>query len=65
MTGAGDTVVAVFTLALAAQADMLDAARLSNLAGGIVVGEIGCVAVTRKQLSQAIRLGAQDENSLS
>ena len=65
VTGAGDTVVAVFTLALAAQADMLDAARLSNLAGGIVVGEIGCVAVTRKQLSQAIRLGAQDENSLS
>lgn len=34
VTGAGDTVVAVLTLALAAQADMLDAAQLSNLAGG-------------------------------
>jgi D-beta-D-heptose 7-phosphate kinase/D-beta-D-heptose 1-phosphate adenosyltransferase len=55
-TGAGDTVVAVFTLALAAHADMFDAARLSNLAGGIVVGEVGCAAATRESLSQAIRL---------
>ena len=54
-TGAGDTVVAVFALALAAQADMLDAARLSNLAGGIVCGEVGCVGVDRGQLSQRIR----------
>ena len=57
-TGAGDTVVAVFTLALAAGADMYDAARLSNLAGGIVVGEVGCAAVTRDSLSQAICLEA-------
>jgi len=63
VTGAGDTVVAVFTLALAAGADMLDAARLSNLAGGIVVGEVGCVAITREALSQAIRLEVQVENS--
>ena len=55
-TGAGDTVVAVFTLAMAAGADMFDAARLSNLAGGIVVGEVGCAAATRDSLSQAIRL---------
>ncbi|MCH8290785.1 D-glycero-beta-D-manno-heptose-7-phosphate kinase [Candidatus Poribacteria bacterium] len=60
VTGAGDTVVAVFALALAAQANMLDAARLSNLAGGIVVGEVGCVAVTQEQLSQAIHLEAQN-----
>jgi D-beta-D-heptose 7-phosphate kinase/D-beta-D-heptose 1-phosphate adenosyltransferase len=63
VTGAGDTVVAVFTLALAAGADMLDAARLSNLAGGVVVGEVGCVAITREALSQAIRLEVQVENS--
>ena len=56
-TGAGDTVVAVFTLALAAQADMLDAARLSNLAGGVVCGEVGCVAVNREQILQGIHLG--------
>jgi D-beta-D-heptose 7-phosphate kinase/D-beta-D-heptose 1-phosphate adenosyltransferase len=64
VTGAGDTVVAVFTLALAAHADMLDAARLSNLAGGIVVGEVGCVAVTREKLSQAIRQVALNPDSI-
>ena len=53
-TGAGDTVVAVYALALAAQADMLEAARLSNLAGGIVCGEVGCVPVSREQLLQGI-----------
>ena len=62
VTGAGDTVVATFTLAVAAQADMFDAARLSNLAGGVVVGEIGCVAVTPQRLSQAIRREESDAN---
>jgi D-beta-D-heptose 7-phosphate kinase/D-beta-D-heptose 1-phosphate adenosyltransferase len=65
VTGAGDTVVATFTLAIAAKADLLDAARLSNLAGGIVVGEIGCVAVTREELLHAIHQEAQDENHIS
>ena len=59
-TGAGDTVVAVYALALAAQADMLDAARLSNLAGGIVCGEVGCVAVNRDQLLQGIHPGSTE-----
>ena len=59
-TGAGDTVVAVYALALAAQADMLDAARLSNLAGGIVCGEVGCVPVSRDQLLQGIRAGGAE-----
>lgn len=54
-TGAGDTVVAVYALALAAGADMLDAAQLSNLAGGIVCGEVGCVAVNRDQLLHGIQ----------
>lgn len=64
-TGAGDTVVAVFTLALAAGTEMYDAARLSNLAGGIVVGEVGCAAATHDSLSQAICLEAQREDRLS
>ncbi|MDE0040786.1 MAG: D-glycero-beta-D-manno-heptose-7-phosphate kinase [Candidatus Poribacteria bacterium] len=59
-TGAGDTVVAVYALALAAQADMLDAARLSNLAGGIVCGEVGCVPVNRDQLLQGILTGSAE-----
>ena len=54
VTGAGDTVVAVFTLALAAGAGFHDAAVLSGLAGGIVVGKIGCATVTSEELLQAI-----------
>jgi D-beta-D-heptose 7-phosphate kinase/D-beta-D-heptose 1-phosphate adenosyltransferase len=48
VSGAGDTVIAVFTLAMACGANMLDAARLSNIAAGIVVGKVG-VAVTNQQ----------------
>ncbi|RKU29743.1 hypothetical protein C6499_08150 [Candidatus Poribacteria bacterium] len=54
VTGAGDTAVAVFTLALAANADFHSAAVLSNLAGGIVVGKVGCATVTPKELLNAI-----------
>lgn len=41
VTGAGDTVIATFTTALAAGADPADAARLANLAAGLVVAELG------------------------
>ncbi len=54
VTGAGDTVAAVFTLALAAQADYHRAAHLSSLAGGIVVGKMGCATVAPEELHQAI-----------
>ena len=54
VTGAGDTAVAVFTLALAANADFHSAAVLSNLAGGIVVGKPGCATVTPKELLNAM-----------
>jgi len=54
VTGAGDTVVAVFTLALAANADIHSAAQLSSLAGGIVVGKMGCATVTPAELLHAI-----------
>lgn len=55
VTGAGDTVIAVFTLALAAGAGFYDAARLANFAGGIVVMKPGTATVTRDELAQAIR----------
>ena len=55
-TGAGDTVIAVLCLALASNIDMFAAARLSNLAGGIAVEEIGCLTATREKLAKAIRL---------
>ena len=50
VTGAGDTVAAVFTLALAVQADYQSAAKLSNIAGGIVVGKIGCATVNPEEM---------------
>ena len=46
VTGAGDTVIASMTLALAAGASLEDAARLANRAAGIVVGKFGPATVT-------------------
>lgn len=54
VTGAGDTVIATFTAALAAGADTLTAARLANLAGGIVVMKRGTATVSNKELLAAI-----------
>jgi D-beta-D-heptose 7-phosphate kinase/D-beta-D-heptose 1-phosphate adenosyltransferase len=50
VTGAGDTVIATMTLALAAGAPLVDAARLANRAAGIVVGKFGPATVTAKEL---------------
>jgi rfaE bifunctional protein kinase chain/domain len=50
VTGAGDTVIATFTAALAAGADPSDAARLANYAGGIVVMKRGTATVSRAEL---------------
>jgi len=55
VTGAGDTVMAVFTLALAAGASFLEAAHLSNFAGGIVVMKRGTAAISRAELEAAVR----------
>ena len=54
VTGAGDTVIATFTLALAAQAPFREAAEISNFAAGIVVGKIGTATVTPDELRAAI-----------
>ncbi len=54
-TGAGDTVVAAFTLALAAGADFLTAALLANCAGGLVVMKRGTATITARELKEAIR----------
>lgn len=55
VTGAGDAVIAVFTLALAAGASFVEAAHLANYAGGIVVMKRGTATVTRGELEAAIR----------
>jgi len=54
VSGAGDTVIAVFSLALSCGASKLQAALLSNLAAGIVVGKVGTAAVNQKELIEAI-----------
>lgn len=50
VTGAGDTVIATLTLALAAGVPLVDAARLANRAAGIVVGKFGPATVTLDEL---------------
>jgi len=55
VTGAGDTVMAAFTLALAAGASFLQAAQLANCAGGLVVMKRGTATVSRRELEEAIR----------
>lgn len=54
VTGAGDTVIAVFTLALAAGATYLEAAHLANYAGGIVVMKPRTATFTRAELEAAL-----------
>ena len=54
VTGAGDTVIAAFTLALAAGASYAEAAKVANYAGGIVVMKMGTATVTNDELRHAI-----------
>jgi rfaE bifunctional protein kinase chain/domain len=58
VTGAGDTVIATMTLALAAGASFEDAARLANHAGGLVVMKRGTATVSASELRYAISGGA-------
>ena len=55
VSGAGDTVIASLALALAAGAELSDAAMLSNLAAGIVVGKLGTATVTLQELKAAVQ----------
>jgi len=57
VTGAGDTVIATYTAALAAGADAESAARLANYAGGIVVMKRGTATVSRAELLRAVMEG--------
>ena len=50
VSGAGDTVIAVTAAMLAAGADLQEAVRIANRAGGIVVGKLGTASVSYKEL---------------
>jgi len=58
VTGAGDTVIAVLALGLSARASLSDAARLANLAAGLVVARFGPASVRPEELAAAA--AAQD-----
>jgi rfaE bifunctional protein kinase chain/domain len=58
VTGAGDTVLAAYTLALACGAAPLEAAHVANIAGGLVVMKRGTATVSREELLEAIRAEA-------
>lgn len=55
VTGAGDAVISVFTLALTAGATKVQAADISNFAAGIVVGRMGAASISKADLLQAIK----------
>jgi rfaE bifunctional protein kinase chain/domain len=54
VTGAGDTVISAFTVALAHGAAPLDAAHLANVAGGVVVMKRGTATVSRAELARSV-----------
>ena len=54
VTGAGDTVIAILTLGLAAGLSLLEAAVLANFAAGIVVGQVGTSAVAAQELKESV-----------
>ncbi len=54
VSGAGDTVIAAFALALAGGFSPADSAYLANVAAGVVVGKLGTYAVSREELLAAL-----------
>jgi D-beta-D-heptose 7-phosphate kinase/D-beta-D-heptose 1-phosphate adenosyltransferase len=55
VSGAGDTVISSFTLALCAGASKLEAAHIANFAAGIVVGKLGTAVTNSRELSERIK----------
>ena len=55
VSGAGDTVIAAFTVSLGAGAKMIEAAHISNFAGGIVVGKVGVATTSQAELKSRIK----------
>lgn len=54
VSGAGDTVISAFTLALTTGASYKEAAMIANFAAGVVVGKLGAATVNKKELDRAI-----------
>ena len=56
VTGAGDTVIAALSMALAKGASILDAVQIANVAAGIVVSKFGTATASREELAAALEL---------
>jgi D-beta-D-heptose 7-phosphate kinase/D-beta-D-heptose 1-phosphate adenosyltransferase len=63
VTGAGDTVLAVLSLGLAAGVNLADAAGLANIAAGIVVGKLGTSTVSPAEIMDEVGRGHKDSDS--
>ena len=63
VTGAGDTVLAAYTLGLSSGATPLEAAHLANIAGGLVVMKRGTATISHAELLEAIGSSASETNS--
>jgi len=61
-TGAGDAVLAMLAGAIASGADLVGAAKLANIAGGLEVEKFGCVPISANEILAEIRLEDRDRN---
>ncbi len=61
-TGAGDAVLAMLSAAVAAGADLVSAARLANVAGGLEVEKFGCVPISADEVLAELRLEHRTRN---
>ena len=59
VSGAGDTAIALFTLALACEATAIEAAEIANHGSAVVVGKLGTATVTRDELIASFEHDAQ------
>jgi D-glycero-beta-D-manno-heptose-7-phosphate kinase len=59
VSGAGDTAIALFTLALTAGASAVEAAEISNYASGVVVGKLGTATLSPTELLEAMNNRAE------
>ena len=63
VSGAGDTAIALFTLALTTGAEPIEAAEISNWASAVVVGKLGTATLTREELLKAASRALLAQNS--
>lgn len=61
VSGAGDTVISVYTLALACGASNIEAAHIANCAAGIVVGKVGIAVANQEELIEKIKMEIKRE----